>query len=217
MKDRACFSTPANCDPSNSNGCYFVSTRPVSNNTNNLTFELSGASSGYIAVGLSSNNQQGYCDTIYSCANNNGVLKFIRASLNNTVLAQDNTFFPGSISGLVNSTKIQCIFTAAGLSSNTRAANTNTYLYYFTGNYTNGTLGSPLTQMNTNSSVDLTNVNSSNVVIITPQSSTTSTNSTATTAATAKPATTASRAALQNAVSQAAVVILAGILAVILL
>lgn len=47
-------------------------------------------------------------------------------------------FNPGSFRGSVNKTKIQCIFIAAGLNSNTRAANTNSYLFFFTGNFTNG-------------------------------------------------------------------------------
>lgn len=47
-------------------------------------------------------------------------------------------FSPGSVRGSVNKTKIQCIFIAAGLNSNTRVANTDTYLFFFTGNFTNG-------------------------------------------------------------------------------
>lgn len=57
-KDRACFSTPANCEPSSSSSCFFVSTRGVNGNSDNLTFELSGDANGYIAVGLSQDNKE---------------------------------------------------------------------------------------------------------------------------------------------------------------
>ncbi|KAK2913235.1 hypothetical protein Q8A67_001634 [Cirrhinus molitorella] len=195
-KDRACFFTPASCDPSSSSSCFFASTRGVNGNSDNLTFELSGDANGYIAVGLSRDNKEGDGDTIYSCVNDNGTAKFIRATLNNTVLTPDKTFNPGSFRGTVKGTRIQCIFVAAGLSTSTRAANTSAFLFFFTGNYTNGTLGSPVTQMFTSSSVDLTNTNSSDVAIITP--------------------TTRSNA-LHHAAYQAALVILSGILAVLLL
>lgn len=187
----------------------------VNGNLDNLTFELSGDSNGYIAVGLSRDKKEGDDDTVYSCANDNGVAKFIRATLNNNILTPDKTFNPGSFRGSVNGTRIQCIFVAAGLSSNARAANTNAFLYFFTGNFTNGTLGSPVTRMFTNSLVDLTNTSSSDVAIITPTTSTD--NTTTITTTTAKPATTAGSNALHHAASQAALVILSGILAVLLL
>ncbi|XP_016370417.1 mucin-5AC-like isoform X2 [Sinocyclocheilus rhinocerous] len=212
-KDRACFSTPANCDPSSSSSCFFASTRGVNGDSDNLTFELSGDANGYIAVGLSRDKKEGDNDTVYSCANDNGVAKFIRATLNNAILTPDNTFNPRSFRGSLSGTRIQCIFVAAGLSSITRAANTDTFLYFFTGNYANGTLGSPVTRMSTNSSVDLTSTNSSDVVIIAPTTNTTTT----TVSTTAKPATTAGSNALHHAASQAALVILSGILAVLLL
>ncbi|ROL29800.1 Cysteine-rich, acidic integral membrane protein [Anabarilius grahami] len=195
-KDKACFSTPASCDPSTSNSCFFASTRGVSGSSDNLTFELSGESNGYIAVGLSQDNKEGDGDTIYSCANNNGVPKFIRATLNNNILTPDNTFGPGSFRGSVNNTKIQCIFIAAGLNINTRAANTNAFLFFYTGNFANGIMGSPVTRMATNSSVDLTNINSSDVGIITP-----TTNTASNTTTTANPTTGGSNT-LQHVASQ---------------
>lgn len=57
-KDRACFSTPASCDPSSSSSCIFASTRGVNGNSDNLTFELSGDANGYIAVGLSPDKKE---------------------------------------------------------------------------------------------------------------------------------------------------------------
>ncbi|XP_067256481.1 uncharacterized protein [Chanodichthys erythropterus] len=204
-KDKACFSTPASCDPSTSNSCFFASTRGVNGSPDNLTFELSGESNGYIAVGLSQDNKEGDGDTIYSCANNNGVPKFIRATLNNNILTPDNSFGPGSFRGSVNNAKIQCIFIAAGLNSSTRAANTGAFLFFFTGNFTNGNMGSPVTRMATNSSVDLTNINSSDVAILTPTTNTGS-NTTTSTTTTAKPATGGSNT-LQHMASQGAALI----------
>ncbi len=57
-KDRACFSTPASCDPSISSNCIFASTRGVNGNSDNITFELSGDANGYIAVGLSPDKKE---------------------------------------------------------------------------------------------------------------------------------------------------------------
>ncbi len=129
----------------------------------------------------------------------------------------------------MSGTKIQCIFVAIGLSSTTRAATTNTFLYFFTGNYTNSksdtlneipkniliggkiqnvffistdSLGSPVTRMFTNSPVDLTNTNSSDVGIITPSTNTPTTTVSTTTTTTSKPATTAGSNALHHAASQ---------------
>ncbi|XP_051992417.1 uncharacterized protein LOC127650802 isoform X3 [Xyrauchen texanus] len=196
-KDRACFSTPVSCDPSIASSCFFVSTRAVSGNANNLTFELSGESRGYIAVSLSRDNKEGNGDTVYACANNNGTAKFIQATLNNSRLTQDNTVSSGIFSGSVSKNKIQCIFVAPGLSS-TRAANTSTFVFFFTGNFTNGTLESPVTQLFTKTSVDPTNSNSTDVGIITPT-------------------TAGGSNALHHAASQAALVILSGIITVLLL
>ncbi len=131
----------------------------------------------------------------------------------------------------MSGTKIQCIFVAIGLSTTTRAATTNTFLYFFTGNYTNSksdtlneilkniligskilnvffisistdSLGSPVTRMFTNSPVDLTNTNSSDVGIITPSTNTPTTTVSTTTTTTSKPATTAGSNALHHAASQ---------------
>lgn len=74
-KDKACFSTPASCDPSISNSCFFASTRSVNGSSDNLTFELSGESNGYIAVGLSQDNKE-------VCKISNLFLKCIHIDLN---------------------------------------------------------------------------------------------------------------------------------------
>lgn len=74
-KDKACFSTPASCDPSTSNGCFFASTKGINGNSDNLTFELSGESNGYIAVGLSGDNKE-------VCRRSNLFLKYVHIHLN---------------------------------------------------------------------------------------------------------------------------------------
>ncbi|XP_051521432.1 uncharacterized protein LOC127422111 [Myxocyprinus asiaticus] len=166
-RDRACFSTPPTCNPAAQGSCFFVSTRAVYGNANNLTFELSGESNGYIAVGLSRDNREGDGDTVYSCANNNGIVKFTRATLNNSRLTQDNAFIPRSFRGSVNRSKIQCTFIAPGLSnSSAPAAYTGAFLFFFTGNFTNGSLQSPITLLVTNRSVDLSNPNSTDTAVI---------------------------------------------------
>ncbi len=55
-RDRACFSAPPSCNPGAQGSCYFLSTRGVSGNANNFTFELSGETDGYIGAGLSRDN-----------------------------------------------------------------------------------------------------------------------------------------------------------------
>ncbi|RXN35987.1 mucin-5AC-like isoform X2 [Labeo rohita] len=182
-RDRACFSAPPSCNPGAEGSCYFLSTRGVSGNANNFTFEISGESDGYIGAGLS-RNSSGQDATVYSCANVNGVLKLIRSTLNNQILTQDNTFNPGSFRGSVTGRKIQCIFSASGLSSLTRAATTETFVFLLTGSVSNGVLDSPVSRLATSGSVDLSNPNSTDVSVIIPSTNDTASNITATTTTT---------------------------------
>ncbi|KTF71045.1 hypothetical protein cypCar_00050287, partial [Cyprinus carpio] len=153
-RDRACFSAPPSCNPSANGSCYFLSTRGVSGNANNLTFELSGETDGYIGAGLS-RDKSGQGATVYSCAKVNSELRFFRSTLNNQILTQESTLIPGSFRGSMNGRKIQCIFTAAGLSNTARAATTDSFVFFLTGSVSNGSLDSPVTRLATNGSVDL--------------------------------------------------------------
>ncbi|KTF99571.1 hypothetical protein cypCar_00050526, partial [Cyprinus carpio] len=78
-RDRACFSAPPSCNPGAEGSCYFLSTRGVSGNADNFTFELSGETDGYIGAGLS-RDSSGQGATVYSCAKFNGALRLIRST-----------------------------------------------------------------------------------------------------------------------------------------
>ncbi|KTF99583.1 hypothetical protein cypCar_00043499, partial [Cyprinus carpio] len=183
-RDRACFSAPPSCNPGAEGSCYFLSTRGVSGNADNFTFELSGETDGYIGAGLS-RDSSGQGATVYSCAKFNGALRLIRSTLNNQILMQDNTFIPGSFQGSVIGRKIQCIFNAAGLSSTTRSATTDTFVFLVTGSILNGSLDYPVSRLTTNGAVDLSNPNSTDVSVITPSTNATASNTTATSTTTA--------------------------------
>ncbi|XP_051963508.1 uncharacterized protein LOC127630115 isoform X1 [Xyrauchen texanus] len=140
---------------------------------------------------------QGDGDTVYSCANKNGIVKFTRATLNNSRLTQDNAFIPRSFCGSVNRSKIQCTCIAPGLSNSSAwVTYTRDFLFFFTGNFTNGSLQSPITLLVTYGSVDLSNPNSTDTAVLTSN-----TNTAAASNATARSNSTASwnRTAASNA------------------
>uniref|UniRef100_A0A8C5QE77 Ferric-chelate reductase 1 n=1 Tax=Leptobrachium leishanense TaxID=445787 RepID=A0A8C5QE77_9ANUR len=61
---KVCFRNPSNCDPSTSNGCFFMSSAPVTGD--GYQFEISGPSAGYVAIGFSDDKIMGN-DDIYIC------------------------------------------------------------------------------------------------------------------------------------------------------
>ncbi|XP_055057499.2 uncharacterized protein [Misgurnus anguillicaudatus] len=86
-KTKLCVERPTGCDPSGTSNCSFTSTQfnPMSVS---LSFELSGNSTGYIALaaGGSTNMAQGR-NVVFVCGNNNGTFFFKTANLtaNNTL------------------------------------------------------------------------------------------------------------------------------------
>ncbi|XP_053484624.1 putative ferric-chelate reductase 1 [Ictalurus furcatus] len=112
---KLCVSNPSNCDPAGNSSCFFSSTQ-LSNAI--LTVELSGTTSGYVALGLtptSSQTQQLIQGTaVFVCGNNNNSTFFETAIQNGSVLTPANltainiTSVQGSVTR--DQSLIQCVF-----------------------------------------------------------------------------------------------------------
>ncbi|XP_045067693.1 putative ferric-chelate reductase 1 [Coregonus clupeaformis] len=212
-KTQLCAAVPDNCDPSVAGSCFFVSTQQSSSQT--FSFQLRGVSSGYIAVGLSTDSIQGGNDTTYVCANNNGIVLFFTALLNNGNLTITNTLPVNSVKGSVNNQTIQCTFSATVPNATaTKSSDTSYFISLSNGIFANGILGSPTAVLFSSKRVDLGDPNT-NV--------TNSLNNTTTTAApstTARPSTTAAPSShafvLQHTLSQALLILL-GVLGMMML
>ncbi|KAL6466421.1 hypothetical protein MHYP_G00242250 [Metynnis hypsauchen] len=161
-QNKTCLSTPDKCDPAASGSCFFFSAGWPLNSTN-ITFELSGQSSGYIAVAFSVNSQLDNDSNIYACASNSGV-KLIHTTLSNRSSSTlGNSSSEALVRGSVNGSTIQCVFTVSGLKmpivNNSQLNISNIFL--IKGDFTNGTLGTPLISFPINSTAGLYTVPSS--------------------------------------------------------
>ncbi|XP_025760573.1 mucin-5AC [Oreochromis niloticus] len=159
-RKQLCAAQPRDCDPSNGT-CFFLGAQALGGQ--NFMFDLAGESDGYIAATLS-RNTQGVNDTTYICANNNGVVKFFSALLNNGKLTL-TTLKVNTVRGKVSGKKIQCQFAATVPDSNSTTTRAETSTTSFSVSVSNGTynatsedLGSPTAQIRTGV-VDLANVN----------------------------------------------------------
>ncbi|XP_076737776.1 uncharacterized protein LOC101476357 [Maylandia zebra] len=190
-KTQLCVSQPSGCDPS-SGTCFFLGSQALGGQ--NFKFSLSGQSDGYAALTLSRNTTQGVNDTTYICANDNNVLKYISALLNNGKL-NPTTLKVNNVKGRINGRNIQCQFDATvpdSTNAQTKAATDSTSfsMSVSTGTYnaTSGDLGSPAFQITTNV-VNLSNANATVTNLV-------SSNSTNTTTTTTKPPTTSAANAI---------------------
>ncbi|CAK6975554.1 mucin-1-like [Scomber scombrus] len=149
-----CAAEPSSCDPSQPGSCFFLGAKLTSGR--NFEFSLSGESDGYLAASLSTDATVGGNDPTYICANNNGVIKFFGALLNNGVLTV-TTLEVNNVKGSVNGTKIQCTFAATvpAVSRSRRSLSTRAQSFAMsvsTGPYnsTSDDLGSPTPTVQTN-------------------------------------------------------------------
>ncbi|KAM3590784.1 uncharacterized protein V6R79_016616 [Siganus canaliculatus] len=151
---RICAAEPSSCNPNGTGTCYFLSASLTSGR--NFDFTLSGQSDGYVAATLSLDSVLGGNDVTYVCANNNGVVQFFGALLNNGQLTKTELNV-NSVKGSVNGTTIQCTFSATVPSLSTRATAQNFTVAVSIGSFdsSSGTLGNPTTQLRSNT-VDLT-------------------------------------------------------------
>ncbi|XP_019203208.1 putative ferric-chelate reductase 1 [Oreochromis niloticus] len=134
-KTKLCIQTPDNCDPAGNSSCFFASVaagNTTAPNGTELMFQLSGNSTGYIALGLTANATQG-TTALYICAqnsSNNPSFVFAARQRNNT----DNTLstFNATVTkirGQVVNGTIQCEFSVPNLNAtNTRSADSTTYV-----------------------------------------------------------------------------------------
>ncbi|XP_030630486.1 uncharacterized protein apold1a [Chanos chanos] len=103
-----------------STSCFFASSRSAntSSNATDLSFELSGNSTGYIALGLAA-SQSMPASIVFVCGNDNTSFFFRTASNSNATAGLEVTNSPNvdSIQNLINGSLIQCTFTARNLSS----------------------------------------------------------------------------------------------------
>ncbi|XP_063316970.1 putative ferric-chelate reductase 1 [Pelmatolapia mariae] len=132
---KLCIQTPDNCDPAGNSSCFFASVAAGSTTAPNgteLMFQLSGNSTGYIALGLTANATQG-TTALYICAQNssNNASFFFgarqRNNINNTLSTFNSTVT--KIRGQVVNGKIQCEFSVPNSNAtNTRSADSTTYV-----------------------------------------------------------------------------------------
>ncbi|XP_018114044.1 putative ferric-chelate reductase 1 isoform X2 [Xenopus laevis] len=122
-----CFSDPANCSPNSSN-CLFMSAVPSSSG---YVFEMSGSTSGYIAIGFSDDQKMG-SDDYYICAKNSSENVLIqRAYSTGPVTPQSrNASLSGSpVSSYINGV-LNCIF-SSGASISTSPSRASASSAYF--------------------------------------------------------------------------------------
>ncbi|XP_028328924.1 putative ferric-chelate reductase 1 [Gouania willdenowi] len=177
---KLCVQTPDGCDPAASTQCLFASlnaSTTMAPNGTDLSVELSGNSSGYIALGLTANASQG-TTLLFICAQNNGSFFFRTMTRNNSnsMISPSETRVT-EIRGSVNGDMIQCEFIIPGANAtDTRSSNDTMFIVILGQGPVNGTaIGS----FNETLRTDLLNVSdpSSNVAP-TPTSNTTSSAST---------------------------------------
>ncbi|XP_039671946.1 putative ferric-chelate reductase 1 isoform X2 [Perca fluviatilis] len=122
---KLCVRTPGNCDPTGNTSCMFASviaSTPLAPNGSAMSFQLSGDSVGYIALGLTVNASQG-TTMLFICAqnsSNNGSFFFQTVDQNNT----NGALTPAErvtteIWGIVNENVIKCEFTVPNMNSTT--------------------------------------------------------------------------------------------------
>nr|XP_055057499.1 putative ferric-chelate reductase 1 [Misgurnus anguillicaudatus] len=114
-KTKLCVENPTGCDPSGTSDCSFTSTQ-FNPTSVSLSFELSGNSTGYIALaaGGSTNMAQGR-NVVFVCGNNNGTFFFKTANLtaNNTLQETTSPTVTDIQYNLNQSSIIQCAFKIA--------------------------------------------------------------------------------------------------------
>ncbi|XP_078136995.1 putative ferric-chelate reductase 1 isoform X2 [Sander vitreus] len=135
---KVCFSQPSNCDPANAD-CYFMSALMVSGEA--IRYEMKGPSNGYIAFGLSDDQNMGN-DDIYICGiGSNGMVQVQHAY--STGRTRPNILPLGNVSGITVSVQngvISCSFTSMNIISLQRTTGFSNayYLLFVHGPSSNG-------------------------------------------------------------------------------
>ncbi|KAG9273633.1 putative ferric-chelate reductase 1 [Astyanax mexicanus] len=159
------------CDPATSpSSCFYASTQQ---SNSSLVFELSGGTTGYVALGLSTNLTQG-ASIVFVCGNSNassnssGFIFLTASNSANGLNLNTSVNTVNSIQGIVvnnqtvNKTYIQCVFstsvnlTTNSTSTSTKSSSSSYYVSIFSGVMNGDTPGSPNTQFNSTTLLDLT-------------------------------------------------------------
>ncbi|NP_001083026.2 putative ferric-chelate reductase 1 precursor [Danio rerio] len=125
---KVCFSEPNNCNPTTSNGCYFVAVQ-TSSDQSEMKIEMFGQADGYVAIGFSDDKEMGN-DDVYICGkDNNGNLQVQHAF--NSGKSSPAILSLGNVSNIMTALtngKINCSFTSRNtISTASRAASNNEY------------------------------------------------------------------------------------------
>ncbi|XP_021165906.2 putative ferric-chelate reductase 1 [Fundulus heteroclitus] len=157
-----CLEEPQACDPASNATCLFGSLKPTALNVPNgldVSFELSGNSSGYIAVGLTQDLSMG--STMLFICGNNGTFFTASMTSNNTNPNEPLGMLMMNMTDIANSTEgenIKCTFNVAGLnatSSQTRAAADSTFFVVIGSGMITGDRLGPFTSARNSSAIDL--------------------------------------------------------------
>ncbi|KAM4552746.1 putative ferric-chelate reductase 1 [Odontesthes bonariensis] len=154
---KLCVETPDDCDPTGNSSCLFGSVTagtPMAPNGVNMSFELSGKSPGYIALGLTVNETMGI-NMLFICGKNGSDTFFFQAvSKNGTsemfqTLKREVMDIRGTVNN--NTNMIQCEFNVPGLNAtNTRTFHVTTFTIILGhGNVTGGIPGPLRVALNT--------------------------------------------------------------------
>ncbi|KAM4557131.1 putative ferric-chelate reductase 1 [Fundulus diaphanus] len=162
-KTKFCLEDPESCNPASNATCLFGSLKPTALNVLkgiDVSFELSGNSTGYIAVGLTQNTTMG-STKLFICANNSGTFLSATRTSNNTNSSEPLGMLMMNMTDIVNSTDgdhIKCTFNVAGLnatsSQNRAAADTTFFVSIGSGLLFNGQPG-PFTSARMSGAIDL--------------------------------------------------------------
>ncbi|KAM6919210.1 putative ferric-chelate reductase 1 [Xenentodon cancila] len=136
---KLCVETPSKCNPAENATCLFVSVNASAPNPPkgvDMSFELSGNSSGYIALGLTKNTTQG-STMLFVCAKINETFQFVMMSRNNSndLLSSDDRNVT-AIRGTVVGEMIQCEFDVPGLNASSVRNTADTSFFVLLGSGT---------------------------------------------------------------------------------
>ncbi|XP_044222962.1 putative ferric-chelate reductase 1 [Thunnus albacares] len=180
---KVCLETPDNCDPAGNTSCLFGSvntSNSVAPNGTELSIELRGDSSGYVALGLTVNASEG-TTMLFICAknsSNNGSFFFRTTQRNNsntdtapTPTERRVTEIRGSVHGNV----IRCEFNVPNVNAtNTRSSDTTFSVLLGVGSFDGNTLGAFNVSLNSGP-LNLANPSSNVAATSAPNNATTTT------------------------------------------
>ncbi|XP_061550176.1 uncharacterized protein LOC133411621 [Phycodurus eques] len=139
--EKLCIESPKNCDPQSTDTCLFTSldTTTPADETFNISVELAGESTGYIAMGFTQNASEGVTN-LYICGINSSdgnSFTFRTLDRNNT----DDSLTEverqvADLCGVVNGMSIQCTFTIVDMNATAMTRETGTVNSILLGNGT---------------------------------------------------------------------------------